>query len=91
MDTVDDTTTNEKVSITVHRKETPALKEGSEKSSEKILALVKIKSALSARQMVIRLDIMPRAVEKQIAKLRKEARLTRVGPAKGGHWDVIES
>ena len=95
MDTVYDTATNEKVSITVHRKEPPALTEGSgegsEKSSEKILALVRIDSALSSRQMAIRLGIVPRAVEKQIAKLRKEGRLTRVGPTKGGHWDVIES
>jgi ATP-dependent DNA helicase RecG len=65
----------------------PALKEG----SEKILALVKIESALSARQIAIRLGITQRAVEKQLAKLRKEGKLKRVGPAKGGHWDVIES
>jgi predicted HTH transcriptional regulator len=87
MDTVYDTATNEKVSITVHRKETPALRVG----SEKILAVVKIESALSARQMAVRLGITPRAVEKQIAKLRKDGRLKRIGPAKGGHWDVVES
>jgi ATP-dependent DNA helicase RecG len=67
----------------------PALTEGSEKgsekSSEKILALVKIESALSARQIAIRLGITQRAVEKQIAKLRKDGRLKRVAPAKGGH------
>jgi predicted ArsR family transcriptional regulator len=56
-----------------------ALKE----DSEKILAFVKIGSALSARQMAIRLSIRPRAVEKQMAKLRKDGRLKRV--------DVVES
>jgi hypothetical protein len=55
MDTVNDTATNENVAITVHRKEVPALTEGSEKGWEKILAFVKIEWALSLRQMAIRL------------------------------------
>lgn len=36
------------------------------------------------------LEITTRAVEKQIAKLRNTGRLRRVGPAKGGHWEVLE-
>jgi len=80
---------------TVHRKEAPALEESSEKSSgkssEKILSLVRIESTLSAREIALRLGITPRAVEKQIARLRKDGRLKRVGPAKGGHWHVSES
>jgi hypothetical protein len=28
-------------------------------------------------------------VEKQIAKLRQEGRLRRIGPSKGGHWEVL--
>jgi ATP-dependent DNA helicase RecG len=75
---------------TVHRKEAPALEESSEKSSEKILSLIKINSALSAREIALRLGITQRAVEKQLAKLRQDGRLKRVGP-KGGHWDVIGS
>ena len=73
----------------------PALRESSEKSleksSEKSLSLVRIESTLSAREIALRLGITPRAVEKQIAKLRKDGRLERVGSAKGGHWHVIES
>jgi ATP-dependent DNA helicase RecG len=65
---------------TVHRK--------TEKSSEKILFLLKAEPKLSAREVANRLEITPRAVEKQIAKLRQEGRLRRIGPAKGGHWEV---
>jgi ATP-dependent DNA helicase RecG len=76
-------------------KGTPALEESSEKSSEKSLekslSLVRIESTLSAREIALRLGITPRAVEKQIARLRKDGRLKRVGPAKGGHWHVLES
>jgi predicted HTH transcriptional regulator len=87
MDTVYDTAANEKVSITVHRKETPALRV----DSEKILAVVKNEWALSLRQMAIRLGITQRAVERQMAKLRKYGKRKRFGPAKGGHWDAIET
>ena len=76
---------------TVHRKEVLALEKSSEKSSEKSLSLVKTESTLSAREIALRLSITQRAVEKQIARLRKDGRLKRVGPAKGGHWDVIIS
>lgn len=62
--------------------------ESSEKSSEKILALLSSEPTLAARQLAQRLGISQRAVEKQIAKLRAEGRLRRTGPAKGGHWVV---
>jgi ATP-dependent DNA helicase RecG len=61
----------------------------SEKSSEKILLLLGAEPELAAREIAQRIGISPRAVEKQIAKLRKEGRLRRIGPAKGGHWEVL--
>ena len=64
--------------------------EGSEKSSEKIMALVRKDPKLSAREIAGKIGISPRAVEKQIAALKKAGRLCRVGPAKGGHWEIIE-
>ena len=36
------------------------------------------------------LGVTTRAVEKQIAKLKREGRIRRVGPAKGGHWEIID-
>jgi len=78
---------------TVHRKELgyapESSEKGSEKSSEKILSLVQADSALSAREIAETLGVTQRAVEKQIARLRKDGRLRRVGPAKGGHWEVL--
>jgi len=61
----------------------------SEKSSEKILALLKADSELAAREIADTLGISQRAVEKQIAKLREEGRIRRIGPAKGGHWEAV--
>jgi ATP-dependent DNA helicase RecG len=62
----------------------------SEKSSEKILALLKGAPELAAREIAEALGITRRAVEKQIAKLREEGRIRRIGPAKGGRWEVAE-
>jgi len=65
---------------TVHRKEII--------SSEKIIRLLRVQSSLSAQEIAKRIGITPRAVEKQIARLKKERRLRRMGPAKGGHWEI---
>ncbi|MBM3189792.1 MAG: winged helix-turn-helix transcriptional regulator, partial [Chloroflexi bacterium] len=82
---------------TIHRKEVEASVEpevssekGSEKSSEKILRLLRADPQLAAREIAEALGITQRAVEKQIARLREEGRLRRIGPARGGHWEVAE-
>lgn len=82
--------------VTVRRKELEGSviihggsEEGSEKSSEKILSLLKSEPELTAKLIAARLDISARAVEKHIAKLREEGRIRRIGPAKGGHWEVV--
>lgn len=62
---------------------------GSEKSSEKILACLRLAPNLSARDIALQLDLSPRAVEKQFAALKKAGRLRRIGAAKGGVWEVL--
>ncbi len=51
--------------------------------------MLRAEPELAAREIARRMGISPRAVEKQIAKLRQEGRLRRVSPAKGGHWEVL--
>ncbi len=65
--------------------------DGSEKSSEKILALIKENKSISAREMATIIGISQRAVEKQLAILRKERRIKRIGGAKGGYWEVAST
>jgi len=62
----------------------------SEKSSEKILHHLRAEPALSAKALAEKLRVSSRAVEKQIELLKKAGSLRRIGPAKGGHWEVIE-
>ena len=64
--------------------------EGSEKSSEKILTLIKGNQYITAKEMSRIIGISPRAVEKHITRLKKKGLIKRIGPDKGGHWRVVE-
>ena len=86
---------------TVHRKEMEGLAEaeiGSGKSSGKssgktdarILELLRQSPEMTIPELATKLKVTTRAVEKRIAKLRDEERLRRIGPAKGGRWEVAE-
>ena len=61
----------------------------SEKSSEKILILMKSNSAISAKEIAKELNMTSRSVEKNIKTLRDKGIRRRVGPDKGGHWEVL--
>jgi len=58
------------------------------KSSVKILELLADTPKMTISQLAKALGISTRAVEKQIAKLQQSDQLKRIGPAKGGHWQV---
>ncbi|MBP5542356.1 MAG: winged helix-turn-helix transcriptional regulator [Bacteroidales bacterium] len=62
----------------------------SQKSSQKIIELIKANASITTQQMADQLGISRRAVAKAIAKLQAEDRIRRVGPDKGGHWEVLK-
>lgn len=63
---------------------------GSPKTALRILELIKENSNISTEQMGTQLGITKRAVIKQTNKLQEEGKLRRVGPAKGGHWEILD-
>ena len=58
-------------------------------SAEKILAYLRTTPTASAHELSIVVNLTVRAVEKNLRALRESNRLRRVGPDKGGHWEVI--
>jgi len=56
-----------------------------------LLRLLKAHPGLTAKQAAEQLGLSPRAVEKQLAALKAGGRLRRIGPNKGGYWQVVES
>ena len=62
----------------------------SEKMSENILWLIKDNPEISAKELAYIVNRSSRTIERAIAKLKKEGRIKRIGPDKGGHWAVME-
>ncbi len=60
------------------------------KTSVKILELMIQNPMISAPEISHILNKTTRAIEMQIAKMKKKGLLKRIGPAKGGHWAVVE-
>jgi ATP-dependent DNA helicase RecG len=61
-----------------------------EEPSEKILAMIRRQPEITIQEMAEALGISTRAIEMQLAKLKESGKLQRIGPAKGGHWEVLE-
>lgn len=59
------------------------------KSREKIIDLLSQDNSLSAAALAKRIGITSKAVEKHIAKMKTEGILKRIGPDKGGYWQVV--
>ena len=62
----------------------------SQKSSQKILELIKQNPYITTTEMAENLKISRRAIAKQITNLKENNQIRRVGPDKGGYWEVIE-
>jgi ATP-dependent DNA helicase RecG len=59
------------------------------KTPEAILAWLNQKPSATVPELAAQLGRSASAVERAMRKLREEGRLIRVGPDKGGHWQVI--
>ena len=64
--------------------------EMSEKMSEKILWLINDNPEISAKELAYIINRSSRTIERAISKLKEEGRIKRIGPNKGGYWEVIE-
>ena len=58
------------------------------KTKDKIVALLQQNNKLSAAALAGELGITAKAVEKHLANLKSAGIIQRVGPAKGGYWEV---
>ncbi len=56
----------------------------------KILESISSNPDVTIKQLSEALQISTTAVENNIKKLKEKNLLKRVGPPKGGHWEIIE-
>lgn len=61
-----------------------------EKTREKIISLIKENPEITTNELVEKLNISVKGVEWQIKTLKDKGILKRIGPDKGGYWEIIE-
>ncbi len=60
-----------------------------EKTVEKIISAIKENPSVSIKQLRAITGLSRRGVEWNITKLKEEGRIKRVGPDKGGYWEIV--
>jgi len=63
----------------------------SEKSSEKIVSIMRQKPRVTIALLSELAGMSTRAVEKWISRLKEDGQIKRIGPDKGGYWRVMKS
>ena len=62
---------------------------GCQKTSDRLISLLKDHPRLTQDGMAKAIGISRQAIQKHLRNLKASGRLRRVGPDKGGHWEVI--
>ena len=81
--------------VTVHRKAGESSLKKSKtpgelpKTSGKILAALKLDRELTIPELAGLTGVTARSIERNIRKLQEQGRLRRIGPPKGGRWEVL--
>jgi ATP-dependent DNA helicase RecG len=77
---------------TVHRKPVGEMKliGVTPKTSGKIVEFMRENSLITIPELAKKIGVTERSVERNIQKLQDSGIVRRVGPAKGGHWEVLK-
>ena len=52
--------------------------------------MIRGKPTVTIQEMMDSLGLSRAGIEKIVKKLKQERRISRVGPDKGGHWEVLK-
>ena len=62
-----------------------------QKSSQKIVKMIQQNNMITTQEMADKLGISRRAVAKQISILQTNSVIRRIGPDKGGYWEIVDN
>jgi len=60
-----------------------------EKTTHKIMVLISGNERITTKELADKVGLSEKGVEYQLAKLKREKKLSRKGPDKGGYWEVL--
>lgn len=85
------TVNDERVDVNVTEKvdATENVTDASQKTSQKIIDLIKEDPCISTSKMAEIIGVDRRNIARNIKKLKEQGAVRRVGPDKGGFWEVI--
>ena len=66
------------------------VRKGGKKTVDRLLELIRGNPKITFAEMVSAAGISRSPIQKHIERLKDAQRLRRIGPDKGGHWEVIE-
>ena len=58
-------------------------------NQELIIKFIKANNRISIRELSVKVDIAEKNIENNLAKLKEKGLIKRIGPDKGGHWEVL--
>lgn len=61
----------------------------SQKTSQKILELIKKDAYITSQEMAKAIGIDRRNIARNIKRLQEQGIIRRIGPDKGGYWEVV--
>jgi ATP-dependent DNA helicase RecG len=66
------------------------LVEGLAENQRRILEIIQQDARISKRELADRIGISTTAIDKNISMLKKKGLLRRIGPDKGGRWEIVK-
>ncbi len=60
------------------------------KTGVNIIALIKENPLITIPELAAKIGLTVKGVEWNIKKLKEDGKLKRIGPAKGGYWEIVE-
>ena len=60
------------------------------KTEVNIIALIKENPLITIPELAAKIGLTVKGVEWNIKKLKEDGKLKRIGPAKGGYWEIVE-
>jgi ATP-dependent DNA helicase RecG len=61
-----------------------------QKTTQKILELIKKKSRITRKELAEKIGISEDGIKFNLNQLKKQNKIKRVGPDKGGYWEILK-
>jgi predicted HTH transcriptional regulator len=66
------------------------VRKSGQKNADRLLGLLKDRPQATQGDMVAIVGINRSAIQRHLSNLKAAGRLRRIGPDKGGHWEVVD-